>query len=87
MALWHAGIMQSMDDTVLYEPESYGIDFQSSVSEIDDDCSVVVSENQIQLSEQEKSDLRSHVPDDGNSGIDLYIKVCNTIKTMRNLPS
>ena len=91
MALWHAGIMQSMDDTVLYEPESYGIDFESSVSEIDDDCSVVVPENQIQLSEQEKSDLRSHVPDplydDGNSGIDLYIKVCNTIKTMRNLPS
>ena len=47
MALWHAGIMHSMDDGVLCEPESYGIDFESTVSEIDSDCSVVVPQNQI----------------------------------------
>ena len=29
--------MHSMDDAVIYEPETYGIDFESGVSEIDDD--------------------------------------------------
>lgn len=37
MALWRAGIMHSMDDAVVYEPETYGIDFESGVSEINDD--------------------------------------------------
>ena len=84
MALWHAGIMHSMDDAVVYKPETYGIDFESGVSEIDDDYSVVVPENQIQLTEEEMTILRRQVPDplydDGNSGIDLYVNVCNVIQ-------
>ena len=90
MALWHAGIMHSMDDKVLCEPESYGIDFESRVSEMDDDYNVVVPEYQVQLTEEEVAALRIHVPDpledDGNSGIDLYIKVCDIITTMKNFP-
>ena len=54
VALWYAGIMHSMDDAVVYEPDAYGIDFESGFSEIDDDCSVVVPDNQIQLTEEEK---------------------------------
>ena len=54
MALWYAGIMHSMDDAVVYEPDAYGIDFESGFLEIDDDCSVVVPDNQIQLTEEEK---------------------------------
>ena len=79
MALWHphAGIMHSMYDAVVYEPDTYGIDFESGVSEIDDNYSVVVPENQIQLTEEEMTILRRQVPDplydDGNSGIDLYV--------------
>ena len=34
--------------------------------------------------------IRRPVPDplydDGNSGIDLYVTVCNVIKTIRNIP-
>ena len=90
MALWHAGIMHSMDDEVLCEPESCGIDFESRVSEMDDDYNVVVPEYQLQLTEEEVAALRIHVPDpledDGNSGIDLYIKVCDIITTMKNFP-
>ena len=33
------------------EPGTYGIDFESSVSEVDDDYSIVFPENQIQLTE------------------------------------
>lgn len=88
MALWHAGIMHSMDDEVLCEPESYGIDFESTVSEIDSDCSVVVPQNKIELTEHEMAVLREHVPDplydDGNSGVELYMKVCDVISAMRN---
>ena len=78
MALWHphAGIMHSMYDAVVYEPDTYGIDFESGVLEIDDNYSVVVPENQIQLTEEEMTILRRQVPDpdpDGNSGIDLYV--------------
>ena len=70
---------------------AYGIDFESGVSEIDDDYGVVVPENQIQLTEEEMIILRRQVPDrlfdDGNSGIDLYVNVCNVIiKTIRNMP-
>ena len=50
-ALWHAGILHSMNGVVVYEPETYGIVFESGVSEVDDDYSVVVPENQIQLTE------------------------------------
>lgn len=88
MALWHAGIMHSMDDEVLCEPESYGIDFESTVSEIDSDCSVVVPQNKIELTEHEMAVLREHVPDplydDGNSGVELFMKVCDVISAMRN---
>jgi len=63
MALWHAGIMHSMDDAVLCEPESYGIGFESGVTEMDDNCNVVVPESQVQLTEQEMTVLRNHVPD------------------------
>ena len=90
MAWWHAGIMHSMDNEVLCESESFGIDFESRVLEMDDDYSVVVPEYQVQLTEEEVAALRIHVPDpledDGNSGIDLYIKVCDIITTMKNFP-
>lgn len=91
MALWHTGIMHSMDDAVLSEPENYGIDFESSVTEMDDNCNVVVPESEVHLTEQEMTILRNHVPDpledDGNCGIDLYIKVCEVLKRMRDMPS
>ena len=91
MALWHAGIMHSMDDAVLCEPEHYGIDFDSSVTEMDDNCNVVVPESEVQPTEQEMTVLRNHVPDpledDGNCGIDLYIKVCEVLKRLRDVPS
>ena len=90
MALWHAGIMHSMDDEVLCVPESYGIDFESRVSQMGDDYNVVVPEYQVQLTEEEVAALRIHVPDpledDGNSGIDLYIKVCDIITTRKSFP-
>ena len=53
MALWHASIMHSMDDAVLCEPEHYDIDFESSVTEMDDNCNVVVPESEVQPTEQE----------------------------------
>ena len=90
MALWHAGIMHSMDDAVLCDPESYGIDFESSVSEMDDDCNVVVPGNHVQLTVQEMTVLKTHVPDpledDGNSGIDLFLRVRDFVKSVRDLP-
>ena len=80
-----------MDDPVLREPESYDIDFESKVTEMDGNCNVVVSESQGQLTaEQEITVLRNHVPDpledDVNSRIDLYIKVWEDMKRMRDLP-
>ena len=80
-----------MDDPVLREPESYDIDFESKVTEMDGNCNVVVSESQGQLiAEQEITVLRNHVPDpledDVNSRIDLYIKVWEDMKRMRDLP-
>ena len=34
--------------------------------------------------------LKTHVPDpledDGNSGIDLFLRVCDFVKSVRNLP-
>ena len=91
MALWHAGTLQSMDDAVLdCEPESYGIDFESSISEMNGDVDIVVPENQVQLTEQEMAVLRTHVPDpledDGNSGFDLFISVCDVVKSVNNMP-
>lgn len=58
------------------------------MSEIDSDCSVVVPQNKIELTEQEMAVLREHVSDllydDRNSGVDLYMKVCDVISAMRN---
>ena len=49
---------------------------------------VLVTTNQIQLTEQEMAVLREHVPDplydDGNSGVDLNMKVCDVISAMGN---
>ena len=58
MALWQAGVMNSMDDAVLGEPESYGIDFEllSSVTEMDEHRNVVVPESQVQLIEKRRND-------------------------------
>ena len=57
------------------------------MSEIDSDCSVVVPQNKIELTEQEMAALREYVPDllydDGNSHVDLYMKVCDVISAMR----
>ena len=91
MALWHAGTLQSMDEAVLdCEPESYGIDFESSISEMNGDVDIVVPKNQVQLTEQEMAVLKTHVPDpledDGNSGIDLFISVCDVVKSVNNMP-
>ena len=91
MALWHAGTLCTMDDAVLdCEPEAYGIDFESSISEVDDDGDVIVPENEVRLNEQEMAVLLTHVPDpledDGNSGIDLFIRVCDVVKSVKNMP-
>ncbi|PFX19637.1 hypothetical protein AWC38_SpisGene15939 [Stylophora pistillata] len=91
MALWRPGTLQSMDDALLDgEPEYYGIDFESSVTEMDGDGDIVVPENQVQLTEQEMAVLKTHVPDpledDWNSGIDLFISVCDVVKSVNNMP-
>ncbi|PFX15672.1 hypothetical protein AWC38_SpisGene20104 [Stylophora pistillata] len=91
MALWHSGTLQSMDDAVIdCKPESYGIDFESSISEMNGAVDIVVPENQVQLTEQEMAVLRTHVPDpledDGNSGFDLFISVCDVVKSVNNMP-
>ena len=82
--------MHSMDDSVLCEPEHYDIDFESSVTEMDDNCNDVVPESEVQVIVQEMTILRNPVSDpledDGNCGIDLYIKVCEGLKRMRDVP-
>ena len=57
---------------------------------MDDDCNVVVPGNQVQLTVQEMTVLKTHVPDpledDGNSGIDLFLRVRDFVTSVRNLP-
>lgn len=54
------------------------------------DVDIVVPDNQVQLTEQEMAVLKTHVPDpledDGNSGIDLFISVCDVVKSVNNMP-
>ena len=46
---WHYGTTFNKDDAVLCATETYGIDFESSVTEMDDNCNFVVPESKVQL--------------------------------------
>lgn len=84
MALWYTGIMQRMDDAVIHEPQIYGIDWEAGASEMDSDENLVVPENSVELTQEETRVLKNVVPDprmdDGNSGIDLYVRARDFLK-------
>ncbi|XP_031551143.1 uncharacterized protein LOC116288486 [Actinia tenebrosa] len=88
MALWQTGMMSNPECFEECTPELYEIDFDSGVSGMNIDDGVVVPENLIELTAQEMALLQNLVPDplmdDGNSGIDLYSKVCEFLKTIYN---
>lgn len=86
MALWHAGILHSTDDGEFINQNLMVLTLNLLCQRL----IVVVLQNQIQLTEQQKAVLREHVPhplrDDGNTGVDLYMKVCDVISAMGNQP-
>lgn len=85
MALWYTGNMESIDDSLLVEPEFYGIDFESDVMEMVNEESIV-PQTEINLTEEQAHQLQVLVPnpllDDSNSGIDLYTTVQNFLSTI-----
>ena len=89
MALWYTGIMQRMDDAVIHEPQVCGIDWEASASGMDSDENLV-PENSLELTQEETRVLKNLVPnppmDDGNSGIDLYVRARDFLENRHTNP-
>ena len=86
LALWNSGIIADhTTDVFLDDPDSYGIDFDGPMPELQTNNNVEVPSSLIQLSDDQYSSLQnlvSPMEEDGNYGIYLYIRTCQFLEAL-----
>jgi len=87
LALWHMGMLNLQPDSNIINWETYGIDPDGPMTDIDTDNNVVVPIYEIELSQLEMQELHQSIDplsDDGNSGINHFL---NTKQIIENFLS
>ena len=87
MALWYSAMLTAPDESSIINWQTYGIDNDGPISDIETNNNVVVPESHLQLSEQQLQELERNVDpisDDGNNGIDHFV---NTVRIIESFTS
>lgn len=87
MALWYSAMLTAPDESSIINWQTYGIDNDGPISDIETNNNVVVPELHLQLSEQQLQELERNVDpisDDGNNGIDHFV---NTVRIIESFTS
>ena len=80
MAIWYTAVLTAPEESIVTNWQTYGIDYDGPMTDIETDNNVVVPESHIQLTEHQVEELHSRVDplsDDGNNGINHFL---NTVK-------
>lgn len=84
MALWYSGNIYSQQDILVNDLESYGVDYDGEVPDVETDNNVVVPEGTIVISDEQWAQIQNAVPDplanDSNYGINFYCRVLETLE-------
>lgn len=87
LALWYSAMLTAPDESSIINWQTYGIDNDGPISDIETNNNVVVPESHLQLSEQQLQELERNVDpisDDGNNGIDHFV---NTVRIIESFTS
>ena len=80
-------MLTAPDESSIIKWQTYGIDNDDPISDIETNNNVIVPESHLQLSEQQLQELERNVDpisDDGNNGIDHFV---NTVRIIESFTS
>lgn len=85
LALWANAMIRATDESNVINWQTYGIDNDGLLSNIDSNNNVVVPESSLQLCEQQLQELHQRVnplADDGNNGISHFYDTVNFLQRL-----
>ena len=87
--MWYTGLLTVPEDSVVTNWQTYGIDYDGPLTDIETDNSVVLPESQIQLTDHQLQVLHSRtdpLSDDGNNGINHFLNTVTMIERFIESP-
>ena len=83
LAMWYTGLLTVPEESVVTNWQTYGIDYDGPLTDIETDNNVVLPESQIQLTDHQLQVLHSRtdpLSDDGNNGINHFLNTVTMIE-------
>ena len=83
LAMWYTGLLTAPEESIVTNWQTYGIDYEGPLTDIETDNNVVVPESPIQLTDHQLQELHRRVDplsDDGNNGIDHFLNTVTIIE-------
>ena len=70
--MWYTGLLTAPEESIVTNWQTYGIDYEGPLTDIETDNNVVVPESPIQLIDHQLQELPP-LSDDGNNGINHFL--------------
>ena len=83
LAVWYTGLLTAPEESIVTNWQTYGIDYDGPMTDIQTDNNAVVPESHIQLTDHQLQELHSRVDplsDDGNNGINHFLNTVTIIQ-------
>ena len=81
--MWYTGLLTAPEESIVTNWQTYGIDYEGPLTDIETDNNVVVPESPIQLTDHQLQELHRKIgplSDDGNNGIDHFLNTVTIIE-------
>ena len=76
LAMWYTRLLTAPEESIATNWQTYGIDYDGPLTDIETDNNVVVPESHIQLTDHQLQELQNRIDplsDDGNNGINHFL--------------
>ena len=77
--MWYTGLLTAPEESIVTNWQTYGIDYEGPLTDIETDNNVVVPESPIQLIDHQLQELHP-LSDDGNNGINHFLNTVTIIE-------
>ena len=80
LAMWYTRLLTAPEESIAANWQTYGIDYDGLLTDIETDNNVVVPESHIQLTDQQLQELQNRIDplfDDGNNGNNHFLRHCD----------
>ena len=83
LAMWYTGLLTAPEESIVTNWQTYGIDYEGPLTDIETDNNLVVPDSPIQLTAHQLQELHRRIDplsDNGNNGINHFLNTVTVIE-------